>query len=103
MGAAGRRRPTLLRDLRVTPSRHRRPATRSAPRPTGTNPRQLHQRTAGAAPGRPLRPAPRLGTGAAVTSLLYGWTPAGALPAGRSSVTDSVTESIFAREKKIGK
>lgn len=100
MGAAGRRRPTLLRDLRVTPSRHRRPAPRPAPRPTGTNPRYTNARPA----RRPAaRSAPRLGTGAAVISLLYGWTPAGALPAGRSSVTDSVTESIFAREKKIGK
>ena len=53
-----------------------------------------------AAPGRPLLPAARDG---GEISFRYGWTPAGALPAGRSSVTDSVTESIFAREKKIGK
>ena len=101
MGAAGRRRPTSLRDLRVTlPVSGARP-----PAPPRDRPGRTRANCTNARPARrpAARSAPRLGTGAAVISLLYGWTPAGALPPGRSSVTDSVTESIFAREKKIGK
>ena len=47
----------------------------------------------------------RSGAHVRLTDLLsdYGWAPAEAPSAGNSTVVDSVTESIFAREKKIGK
>lgn len=50
-------------------------------------------------------PQHRPGAHVWLTDLLpdYGWAPAEAPSAGNSTVVDSVTESIFAREKKIGK
>ena len=51
------------------------------------------------------KPEHRPGACVWLTDLLpdYGRAPVEPPPAGRSTVVDSVTESIFAREKKIGK